>query len=165
MSLRVAGQFSSTTIIPLLFFAHVGIAHGADIYRWVDDNGRVQFSDSPPPPAKKAVTRIDSRQFEPSPEARREAEARAARDKARAKEESERRAEEAVKAAVPVPDPKAAKRPDVAPVAAKDCSSMLQRFRESSECYAPYMNANGSRKPGAIEACGPAVPYPAQECS
>lgn len=33
----------------------VGIAVGAGMYKWVDENGRVQYSNTPPPPNAKSV--------------------------------------------------------------------------------------------------------------
>ena len=32
-----------------------GVAAAAEMYRWVDQNGRVQYSDTPPPPSAKSV--------------------------------------------------------------------------------------------------------------
>ena len=46
-----------------------------------------------------------------------------------------------------------------------DCATLRKRYRESASCYAPFLNANGTRKPGAYEACGEPVPFPARECS
>ena len=51
--------------------------YAGDIYRWVDENGRIQFSDVVPEKYKKSAKKIDSRQYELSAEQRREAEARA----------------------------------------------------------------------------------------
>ncbi|HEX9450848.1 MAG TPA: DUF4124 domain-containing protein [Burkholderiales bacterium] len=48
--------------------------YAADIYRWVDENGRIQFSDVVPEKYKKSAKRMDSRQYELSPEQRKEAE-------------------------------------------------------------------------------------------
>jgi hypothetical protein len=52
-----------------------------------------------------------------------------------------------------------------APVSAEECAILRRRFQESSACFAPFMNTNGSVKPEAFKVCGPAVPYPARECS
>lgn len=75
-----------------------------------------------------------------------------------------RKAAEGAVAAAPAPV--AGKEPVTKPPArTNDCATLWQRFYESSECLAPYLNVNGSIKPNAFEACGPAVPFPAQECS
>jgi hypothetical protein len=51
-------------------------AFGADIYVWTDENGKTHLADSVPPKYKASAQRIDSRQFELTPEQRREADAR-----------------------------------------------------------------------------------------
>ena len=63
------------------------------------------------------------------------------------------------------PAPKASEEAAKPPAPATDCATLLRRFRESSECYAPFFNVNGTMKPDAFETCGPAVAYPARECS
>lgn len=82
--------------------------YGADIYRWVDDKGRVHLSDEVPERFRKS--------------------------------------------AIPLPS-------------GTDCASLRRRFQESADCFAPFVNANGSVKPEAFQTCGPAVPAPALECS
>jgi hypothetical protein len=49
--------------------------------------------------------------------------------------------------------------------AESDCAMLRRRYLDSASCYAPFFNVNGSIKPGAFETCGPAVPFPARECS
>jgi hypothetical protein len=146
-------------------------AHAADIYRWVDEKGQVQLSDSVPEKFKKSATRIDSRQHELTPAQRAEAEAGAAREKARAAEEAQRdakaRAAEAAEAraaasAAAATTAKAAGKPASE---ATDCTTLRKRYLESADCYGPFSNSNGTRKPGAYETCGEPVPFPARECS
>ena len=48
-------------------------AHAADIYVWTDDSGKTHIADSVPEKYRKSATRIDSSQFEPTPEQQREA--------------------------------------------------------------------------------------------
>jgi hypothetical protein len=159
-------RYSTITYMALLVSTTLGFtpAHATDIYRWVDESGQTHFSDTAPPRSKTPVSRIDSRQYELSPEQRKEAEARATKAKADSGKTLER------KAATEVP-PATASRSEVGTTAAKpsapaiDCATKLRRYWESSECYAPFFNTNGSIKPNALETCGPAVPYPAQECS
>lgn len=141
-------------------------AHGGDIYRWVDDNGRVHFSDKAPDRSRKSVTRIDSGRYEVSPERRQEAEERVARDRARSADAAERiERERALPYSSGSQSGNAASTGAVPTPPTNDCATLLRRFRESSECLAPFMNVNGSFKPNAFETCGPAVPYPAKECS
>jgi hypothetical protein len=82
--------------------------YGADIYRWVDDKGRVHLSEEVPEAFRRFATPLPS---------------------------------------------------------GTDCASLRERFRESAECFAPFVNANGSVKPEAFEVCGPPVPQPTLECS
>lgn len=165
LPLRIGMQASARTALAVLLLAAHGFppAYGVDIYRWVDENGRVQFADTAPPASRKPVTRMDSRPYELSPEQRREAEARAAREKAQALENPQYKAAETP--AVAAPSPKASQQAGPPAIAGKDCASLRRRFQESSECFAPFFNVNGSIKADAFETCGPAVPYPAQECS
>lgn len=43
---------------------HLSIANATDIYRWVDDQGRIHIADSIPEHYRSNATRIDSKQFE-----------------------------------------------------------------------------------------------------
>lgn len=159
-------QCPMKTVLTVLVLIALGSSptYGADIYRWVDENGQVHFSDTVPQQYKESVTTIDSRQYELSPEQRKEAEARAAREKERFVETTtKQKAAEAT--ASTKSNPKASTAAAKPPAAATDCATLFRRFQESSECYAPFFNANGSMKENAYETCGPAVPYPAQECS
>lgn len=159
---RVLALFTCATLA-------LAAAHAGDIYRWVDEKGRVQLSDTVPEKFKKSAIRVDSRQYELTPQQRAEAEARAAREKARAAEAAARdakragaaQAEEAAAAASAAKAPAAAK---PAPPA-NDCATLRQRYRDNANCYAPFLNVNGTLKPGALEACGEPAPYPARECS
>jgi hypothetical protein len=132
-------------------------AHAADIYRWTDENGKVFLSESVPPKYKDKATRIDSRQFELSPEQRRDAEARLARAKK----------ELAASAPAPAGEPGAAAplRP-LPPASAPErteCEALQREYLDSLECFAPFVNANGSLKPNAFAACK-AVVDPSPKC-
>ncbi len=59
----------------------------------------------------------------------------------------------------------AAKAPAQPTAEVADCATLRKRYRDSANCYAPFLNVNGTRKPGAYEACGEPVRYPARECS
>src|SRR3954471_14471189 len=64
----------------------------ADVYRWVDESGRTQISDQPPPKGSGTVTRTPLQKEEVAPDQRRAAQDRAERDKAQLKRiEDERR--------------------------------------------------------------------------
>jgi len=45
------------SVLILMLSAAVGAAHADQLYRWVDESGRVHYSDQPPPPKIRAVER------------------------------------------------------------------------------------------------------------
>jgi len=127
-------------------------AQAADIYFWTDESGRTHLSDSVPAPYRKSALRIDSSRFELTPEQQRDAAAS--------------RAALASKASAPVPQParpatvgapSAAARagPPAAarPGAPADCDALQREYIESLECFAPFVNANGSVKPEGFATC------------
>jgi hypothetical protein len=135
-------------------------AHAADIYVWTDENGKTHLADSVPAKYRKSAVRIDSSQFELTPEQQ--------RDAAAGRAALEKKAD-----AVPAPSPAPTARPGAAPVSrapapvgppsAGECEALQREYRQSLECYAPFVNANGSLKPGASVACKPVV-NPTQKC-
>ena len=136
-------------------------ANAAEIYRWVDENGKTQISDTVPARYKDSAVRVDSKQFELTPERQREAQARAARDKALlASPEDSRASAAAASGAVALTPGNASSTP--AP-AGTDCESLQRQYRESQECFAPFINANGSLKPQALSTCK-AVENPTLKC-
>jgi hypothetical protein len=139
-------------------------AHAAAIYRWVDENGRTQVSDVVPEKYRATATRIDSGQYEVSPERRKEAEERAARDKALAAEAAARRAGATASApAAKAAAPASARRPAQSVTDATDCDTWRRLYRESQDCFAPYRTTRGSTKAEAFEKCNP-IPSPDAKC-
>src|SRR3954470_24999904 len=71
-----------------------GAALAADVYRWIDDEGRTQISDQPPAKRSGAVTKSPMPKEDVSPVQRRAAQQRTERDKAQLKgiEDDRRRA-------------------------------------------------------------------------
>ena len=134
--------------------------YAADIYRWVDENGRTQISDIVPENYKKSATRIDSRQFELSAEQRREAEARAAEAKQRKARSDAVEAANSVAAAAAAA---AESGPRQATNQSTDCATLRRLYRESQECFAPYRTVNGATKAEAFEKCTP-VADPVSKC-
>jgi hypothetical protein len=132
-------------------------ACAADIYFWTDENGRTHLGDSVPARHRKSALRIDSTQFELSPEQQREAAARRAALEKKAREAGTPAT--AASAAVGPPAgaaPLSAVSPRPGPTLAgekSDCDALHREYLESLECFAPYMNANGTVKPGAFTAC------------
>ena len=146
--------------------------YAADIYRWVDDSGRVQLSDRVPEKFKDKAIRIDSRQYELTHEQRKEADARKESEKVRATEAAEREkrvratpaAAPASAASAPASAASAAAPASAAKTSGNDCTSLRKRFAENNECLSPFFTTSGV-KPEGFAKCGPAVPYPTQECS
>ena len=113
---------------------------------------QTHLADSVPANYRKSAVRIDSSQFELTPEQQREAAAARAALKKKA---------DAVSSPTPGPAPTA--KPGAAsaaraaapigPPSAGECEALQREYRESLECFAPFVNANGSLKPGAFAAC------------
>jgi Domain of unknown function (DUF4124) len=133
-------------------------AFGADIYVWTDENGKTHLADSVPPKYKASAQRIDSRQFELTPEQRREADARLelAR-KALAASSPPTRPAQAPAAARPAP------LAATASTESNDCEALQREYNQSLECFAPFVNANGTLKPEAFMSCKSVV-NPTQKC-
>jgi len=124
-------------------------AQAGDIYFWTDESGRTHLSDSVPAPYRKSALRIDSSRFELTPEQQRDAAAT--------------RAALANKASAPVPQPapvaaprsagRAGPAPAARPGEPADCDALQREYIESLECFAPFVNANGSVKPEGFATC------------
>lgn len=139
-----------------------GSAFAADIYRWVDDQGRAQISDRPPGKPSRNVTRQDSRVHEIDPEHQREAVQRAAKNQARLKALEEDRAKAQQAAALKAPASRPA--PEGEPRDTTGCQARWAAYRSSQACYAPFITARGGMKVEAFAHCGPALPDPSYQC-
>ena len=127
----------------------------ADIYQWTDDSGRVHMGDSVPDRYRSVAKVIDSAQFRTSEAARKEATARAERDKLRAnavvanqpRARTQAPPRSQAQASQPVGAIKATED------AGAECAAQQRLFRASQECFAPFVNVNGSVKPEAHSVC------------
>jgi hypothetical protein len=145
----------------LICFASLSFSpQAADIYRWVDDRGRTNLSDSVPDQYRKSATKIDARAFEPTAEQRREAEERARRDRAKAQTIEEDKARSASQDATQAGS---VTRPKSSAKVANDCDEQYRVYRESLECFAPYVMANGATRAEAFSKCTP-VKDPSPRC-
>lgn len=52
-----------------------------------------------------------------------------------------------------VPEPASSVLIDESATDKASCTAKWDRYHKSQECFAPYMNVNGSMKPGAFENC------------
>jgi len=143
-------------------FLLVSPPYAADVYRWVDENGKVHFSDVVPEKYRKSARKMASPQQAPTEEQRKEAEARAAQDKERAGQTENRKADANAKKDV---SPPAAPQSQPKPVIDEntDCATLHRLYRESLDCFAPYISAVGTTKAEAFDKCTP-VPDPAPKC-
>src|SRR5690349_14933853 len=121
----------------------------ADVFRWVDDDGKTHYGESVPERFKQNARKVDLTGVGGVSDAQRqEAEARLAREKAKV-ESLQRGREEKADAAPAATTPP----PPDAPQAGNECEEQMKKYLASQDCYAPYRNANGSLKPEASERC------------
>lgn len=153
-------------IVPLFAVAGgLGIAHAADVYRWVDEQGVVHLSDRVPPAHRQSAVRVTPDVPSVSEADRSQAQARARAEQARASE-AQARADRAASAAqrdnrgvVASMSP-----PPMADMDMADCESRTRAYLESVDCFAPYVNANGTTRAEAYVRCR-AVPAPPARCA
>lgn len=144
----------------------LGLSPGAwatDIYRWVDENGRTHLSDVVPERYRDRATRIDSRQYELTPEQQREARERAAREAERTPHPSPAAAEAPVPPAPAAVREPVTKRPAQTVNANTDCATWWRLYRESQACFGPYRLVGGGIKPEAFDRCNE-IPSPELPC-
>ena len=145
-------------ILAVVLILSCSPAAAVDIYRWVDENGKVHVSDVVPERYKKTAKRIDSTQFEASEADRRAAEDRAAADRAR---ESASAAKGVAAAATAPPPSQQAAKPKLA--SESECEAAHRQYKESMDCFAPFINDNGKTRAEAFAKCT-SVPDPSQRC-
>lgn len=157
---------ATATAAIFLSLAPLPAALAGDIYRWVDEHGRQQVSDRPPPKPGTAATREDSRRHELSENQKREAALRRARDQAQLDEaEARRAAADAARARQAAAAASAAASAASAPGESRtaQCDRLRARYYESQACFAPFRTRWGIRAE-AFSTCGPDVPDPSWTC-
>jgi hypothetical protein len=146
-----------------------GPAATGELYRWVDEQGRVQMSDRPPPKTVGGVIKQDTRKDDVAPDQRKAAQDRAARDRALLNSAEADRARTEAQA----PKPRGAASSGFADesdptlplrASAEDCRMWRQEYRRNEACFAPYRTARGGIKPEAYGKCGPELVDPEFEC-
>lgn len=127
----------------------------ADVYKWVDAAGVTHFSDTPPP--ARDAQKIGVRAADPSWPNRHAARVRAADNAVRLSWLSEPgRAPENGATAGATPGSVPGSVPTMRPFNAPSDTTREQRmaeYRASQECFAPYVNVNGSTKAEAFNHC------------
>lgn len=132
------------------------------VYRWVDENGRTHVSDVVPEKYRGSAKPVNLGPYEVSPEDRKQAEERAARDKASA---SIRKPGAAEKASPPASAASAppSRRPSQGVTGTTDCATWRRLYQESLDCFGPYRTTRGGIKPEAFDNCT-LVPSPDEKC-
>lgn len=166
--LVTAGRYAireSCGAICLLAFAWVGIAD-ATVYRWVDDKGKVHYSEIVPQQYQDVAKPIDVPAGKPTAEQRGQALDRTQKDKARAAAMASARQKRPASAptAAAAPQP-AVKRPAVIPGEETDCDTWRRLYEESANCFGPFRVVNGGIKPEAFELCNVVEEPPASRCT
>lgn len=115
----------------------------AEIYKWVDENGRTHFGEVVPDNYQKSATSL-------SPQPLNTIDGSTLRGPMRQGRAGGASAPAAPDATPAVP---ASQSP------AEQCRAAQERYRQSQECFARYRNANGSVRPEATQNCED-VPQP-----
>ncbi|MDB5803519.1 MAG: hypothetical protein JWN73_841 [Betaproteobacteria bacterium] len=126
-------SLSLPRLLALFLGAVFALAAHAEVYKWVDENGKTQFSDKPPPNQKNVKQLNLSTNIAPG-------------DKAAA----ERRAA-AEKAGTQAGAAKAAPKPEDKPAQTADDGK--SEYQKSLDCFAKYRQGNGRLSPEAGSNC------------
>lgn len=153
---------------PCLLMSALVFEVDAAVYRWVDDQGKVRYAEVVPQRYQGVARRVDTAANKPSAEQRRDALARAQREKADAvamAAERQRPPASAASAPSPPAAPRpAAKRPGQIPSDQTDCKTWQRLYMESIECFGPFRTARGATKPEAFEVCNVVAEPPPSRC-
>ena len=132
----------------LLLLCSFSLAARADeVFKWIDENGKVHYGDTVPEKYRQESKKVDSSSPEVTDAQRHEAEARTAQEKARL--DALQKSRDANADAVPY----AAPSPPDAPKVVNECEEQMRKYLQSQECFAPYRNANGGINPEAFQRC------------
>lgn len=140
-------------------------AAGATIYRWVDESGKVHYSEVVPQRYQGVAKPLDAPATEPTAEQRRQAAERAQKEKAAAAAIATDRARPPTgsRAASAPPQP-VRKRPAETPTDQTDCETWQRLYLESIECFGPFRTVRGGIKPEAFEVCNLVAEPPVSRC-
>lgn len=145
--------------VGLLFTPVLG--QSADVYRWVDDQGRTHVADTVPERYRGVATRLDSQGPQPSAQQRSEAIERAAKDRARLAElDAARQAQAPASSASAATSPPVARRNSSG---GSECDRMWQEYFDSQVCFGPYHLGQGGVRAEAHGKCKEVL-NPSQQC-
>lgn len=124
----------------------------AQVYKWVDETGKVHYGDAPPDrdDSKKKSVKINTPA--PTPADREAALKRAEQERRTLNHmtETRKRTEDTLRRQKPATVSTATSPP---PVSETPCQKEWREFREKSACFAPYRTATGGIKAEAYERC------------
>jgi Domain of unknown function (DUF4124) len=142
----------------LCLLADAAIA-AATVYRWVDDNGRVNYSETVPERYRSVARPVTVPAAAPAAEAARDGAGAAAVGKpASAAATVVRRPPS------PAPPQPVGKRPARVPDKDTDCETWQRLYFESIDCFGPYRTVRGGIKPEAFERCNEVPEPPVDRC-
>jgi hypothetical protein len=153
----------------LLGCAMISVAAvAADMYRWVDENGRVSISDTVPAAYRDVATKIDTSASDISDSQRQKALERADQERQRVQAGMD-----AAKTAKPQSAPiKAAEIKPPRSNSETDCEALIRAYRESQECFEPFklratdgtLREDGAVREEAFQYCT-SLPSPFNQCA
>jgi hypothetical protein len=136
------------------------VAGASTVYRWIDERGRVHYSDVVPDRYKRIAKPVNAGGAEPTAEQQREA-----LERTKALLASTNRSASASSAApASVASAPSAKRPAQVPNDRTDCVTWQRLYEESAECFGPYRTVGGGIRPGAFEVCNEVPEPPPTRC-
>jgi len=140
-------------IAVLFLLCSMSLAAGAgEVFKWVDENGKIHYGDVLPDKYKQQAKKVDSAGPDVTDLQRMEAEARNAKEKKRAEALQKSREEKTEAQPDPAPAP--------APQATNECEEQMSRYLASLACFDKFRNANArGAKPEGVEECQQ-VPQP-----
>jgi len=158
-------HFLRTTVLGATWLL-ASVVVASTVYRWVDDQGTVHYSDVVPERYRSRAKPIDAPAAEPTPEQQREALERAQREKAKASALSISSSSSPPVSAQPASAEKAPsrKRPVQLPNEQTDCETWQRLYMESIECFGPYRTVGGGIKPEAFDVCNVVPAPPPSRC-
>jgi hypothetical protein len=155
MKVRLLRQMAAIGALGLLACA---AAAQTTVFRWVDDSGRVNYSETVPERYRSVARPITVPDAAPAVEATRgDAGPAAASKPASAAQPVARRPP-------PAPLKPVAKRPTRLPDDRTDCDTWQRLYFESLDCFGPYRTVRGGIKPEAFERCNEVPEPPVNRC-
>jgi len=130
-------------------------AHANEIFRWVDERGKVHYGGSVPEKYRYRAKKIESENADDLKARREEAEARLARDKAGGDARRPQAGEPDTAKPIAAPAKPAAAPGPVGSLSSYDpaCAERWNQYLASVQCFANFVNRNGSVRPEAYKNC------------